>query len=151
MIRNILLAVDDSAPALAAARTGVELAATCGARVRAVTVLTDGRIAEQLARTAGHDDSLATIARQSQTADAVLRHVARLAADADVPCETAKLDGEVAQRILQEADSWPADLVVIGRSDIGKPGQPYIGSHTRHVLEFAEQAVIVVPSRSGGG
>jgi len=144
MIKRILLAVNDSPPGLDAARVAVQLATDLGASLRAVTVVADGTVADQLAAVLNHAAAHAVASRRISAAHAVLRHVARLAADAAVPCETVELDGEVAAGILEQARSWPADLVVLGRSDLPGPGQPYIGSHTGHVIEFAEQPVLVV-------
>ncbi len=141
MISRILVAVDDSPPALAAARYAVELAAAWGATVRAVTVLSDHTLAEHL----GQPDELTH--RRMLGGDAVLRYVVTRAKDAGVHVETALLDGEPARRILEQARGWPADLVVMGRSDLHGTGQPYVGRETRHVLEFADVPVLVVPHR----
>lgn len=149
MMDRILLAVDDSPPALAAARLAVRLAATCGAALRAVTVVADGALDEQLAAGRGDAGRLPVTARRAHTAHSVLRHVTGLAVAAGVSCEGVALDGEVAPCILDQARAWPADLIVVGRSDRSGAGQPYIGSQTRHVLEFAEQPVLVVPYRRG--
>ena len=53
MITRILLAVDDSPGALAAARIAVDLAAHLGARLRVVNVVQDGRLAETLEAASG--------------------------------------------------------------------------------------------------
>ncbi len=141
MISRILVAVDDSPPALAAARYAVELAVGCGATVRAVTVLTDHTLTERL----GQPEEL--IHRRMLGGDAVLRYVVTRAKEGGVAVETVLLDGEPAHRILEQARSWPADLVVMGRSDLRGTGQPYVGRETRHVLEFADVPVLVVPRR----
>jgi nucleotide-binding universal stress UspA family protein len=53
--------------------------------------------------------------------------------------------GSPARRILGEAQAWAADLTVIARSQQRRrTGDPYVGSETAHVLEFAEQPVLVV-------
>jgi hypothetical protein len=44
-----------------------------------------------------------------------------------------------------QARFWPADLVVMGRSDRHGPSSPYLGGVTEHVLEFANCPVLVVP------
>ena len=49
---------------------------------------------------------------------------------------------------LEQSRTWPADLIVLGRSDRPGPGEPYVGAETRRVLEFADRPVLVVP---GGG
>jgi hypothetical protein len=37
-------------------------------------------------------------------------------------------------------------VIVIGRSGGRRSGEPYVGSEVRHVLEFADQPVLVVPA-----
>jgi len=75
----------------------------------------------------------------------VLRRVTEIARGEGLEVETALLDGEVGQAILDDARRWSADLVVMGRSRRGGSGEPYVGAQTRHVLEFADVAVLVVP------
>jgi nucleotide-binding universal stress UspA family protein len=124
MIRRILVAVDDSAPALAAARFAIELAQRLSAELGVVT------IAEP-----GHDPG------------AILRHVADLAQAAGVsPTVTAIRDGDLPfESVLDEARAWNSDLVVMGRSDKRPTGRPYVGSQTEHLLEFTDVPVVVVP------
>jgi nucleotide-binding universal stress UspA family protein len=136
MIRHILLAVEDSPGSLRAARLGIELARASGARVRAVIVVVDHELAGRLG-----DGGR----RLRDTADSVLAYVAGLAADATVPIETVELAGEPAQRVLEQARDWPADLIVIGRCREPGVGRPYVGSQARAILEFAEAPVLVVP------
>jgi hypothetical protein len=120
------------------------------------------------------DDSPASLADQRLVAigGTVLRYVAGPAGRAKTPIEAIRLDGEPAPAILEQARVWSADLIVIGRSGSPGPGKrPYVGSETRHVLEFADVPVLVVlhvdrrcrahsgqrrirsnrPVRSGGG
>ena len=124
MIERILVAIDDSAPSLAAAAFAVELARTLSAELNFVTVTEEGR------------DS-----------DVILRHVTSIARESGVvPTVTAVEDGtHPFDAILAAATAWNADLIVIGRSDIRRTGRPYIGSQTEHVLEFTEIPVVVVP------
>jgi nucleotide-binding universal stress UspA family protein len=139
MIKRILLAVDDSAASLAAAHTAIEIAAATGATLHVLHVLVNDEIAAAL-RAAS-----CTGVPMSTTAESLLAHVARLATDAGVPVHTEHTTGEPARRVFDHARSWPADLVVIGRTDHLGPGQPYIGHHTQHILEFAEWPVLIVP------
>ena len=124
MIERILVAVDDSAPALAAATFAIELAGEVDAELNVVTVTE-----------AGHDP------------DIILRHVAAIAAEAGIGATlTALSDGKHAfESVLAAAHAWHADIVVMGRSDKRPIGRPYVGSQTEHVLEFTEVPVIVVP------
>ena len=131
MIARILLAADDSPAALAAARVCVELAGRCGASVRTVVVRT------------GKTESAG-----KQTTDPVLRYVRRLADPAGVPFDGVVASGAVVPCILEQSQAWDADLIVIGRSDSTGIGRAYVGHHTRHVLEFADRPVVVVPHLS---
>lgn len=179
MIRHVLVAVDDSPAGLAALRLALDLACGWEAKVRAVTVVADHTLAERLRFALRDDDGRGATAgtgrgglaasgssagqvdvvrggndvqrRRVHAAEALLSHVAGLAERGNVPVETALRAGDPAARVLEEAAAWPADLIVLGRSDRSDAGQPYVGSHTRQVLEFAEQPVLVVPASGAGG
>lgn len=123
MMKRILVAVDDSSPAMAAARLAVDLAHEMGAALHVVTVGASG-----------------------QDGAAALRHVAGMAAAAGVVSESTTTDGGHAfEVILDEAQRWGADLIVMGRSDKRRRGLPYVGSQTEHLLEFTPIPVLVVP------
>jgi nucleotide-binding universal stress UspA family protein len=123
MMRRILVAVDDSPPALTAAKLAIDLAKAGGAALHFVTVSEPGHL--------------------SQTA---LRHVANLAEQAGlVPRSTTADGGHPFDVLLGIAEEWRADLIVMGRSDKRRPGVPYIGSQTEHLLEFTSIPVLVVP------
>lgn len=126
-MERILVAVDDSVEALAAARVAATVAAAWKARLRIVTVVMDGRIDE---------------------AKRLVEHVARELQAAGVPqsaIETVVENGEPFQRILEAARTWPAELIVMGVSRPDNLRSPYVGSQTEHVLEFAACPVLVVP------
>lgn len=124
MLSRIFVAVDDSAPALAAAAFAIELARTPGTELQVATVIEPG-----------------------QDPDAVLQHVARLATAGRASATfTALHDGaHPFEALLQAAHAWRADLIVMGRSDLRRPGGPYVGSQTEHLLEFTDIPVLVVP------
>ncbi len=126
-MKRILVAVDDSPPALAAARLAIELGRAPSTKLNFVTVTE-----------VDHDPEV------------ILNHIASLAADAGLtPTLTAVHDGEHPfEMLLDVARGWGADLVVMGRSDKRRPGAPYVGSQTEHLLEFTDIPVLVVPDRS---
>ena len=126
MIRRILVAVEDAAPALAAARFAIDLATSLDAELGLVTVVVDDRDPRP-----------------------ILRHVTAMAVAADVtPAVEITQEGRTAfQAILDAATTWGADVIVIGRSARRPSGRPYVGSQTEHVLEFSEIPVVVVPGR----
>lgn len=123
MIERILVAVDDSAPALAAARFAADLARTLSAELNFVTIVEPGR-----------------------DPDVILQHVATLARDAQVDALlTAVCGHHPFETLLAAASDWGADVVVMGRSDKRPTGRPYVGSQTEHLLEFSDIPVVVVP------
>ena len=123
MTIRALVAIDDSTPALAAAALAIELATGQPFEINFTTVSEPG-----------------------SNADAILGHVANLAAKAGVSATlTTTDDGKPFEAILATAARWNADVIIIGRSDIRRPGQPYVGSQTEHLLEFTRLPVVVVP------
>jgi nucleotide-binding universal stress UspA family protein len=141
MIERILLAVDDSQASLAAARLAAGLAAALGARLRVVHVAVDHELGEALRRASERPHAGA---RAVQGQHALLTRVCALAADAGVEAAGEVLTGPAATALLADARTSEADLLVIGRSTRAST-DPYVGSHARHVLEFAEVPVLVVP------
>lgn len=138
MIERILVAVNDSPAGLAAFRAAMDLAGRYAASVRVLHVLGEG---------AASPVPLVAAAR-GRDPGALMRHVTALADKAGLPIEAIELHGEPAHRILEQARSWSADLVVIGRSGHAGVGGPWVGRETRMVLEFANQPVLVVPWNS---
>jgi nucleotide-binding universal stress UspA family protein len=126
MMNRMLVAIDDSAPALAAAKLAIALAQTRPTALNFVTVVEPGT-----------------------NANSILNHVATLAADAGIAATTTALDGRQAfEALLAAANEWRADVIIMGRSDVRRPGQAYVGSQTEHLLEFTDIPVLVVPEPS---
>jgi nucleotide-binding universal stress UspA family protein len=127
VIGRVLVAVDDTAPALAAARFAIELAGSLGATVDIVTVVEPTR-----------DPSV------------ILGHVEAMAKRAGVPATVTSVeDGRPYESLLAAAATSGSDLIVMGRTNRRASGRPYVGSQTEHVLEFAEVPVVVVPDSEG--
>jgi nucleotide-binding universal stress UspA family protein len=126
VISRIVLAVDDSPPSLAAARLAIDLARGWNAEITAVFVSDD--------RPPG---------------DALLGFVQAMANDANVRLTTIEASGQPFEVVLDEARRRDADLIVMGRSDRRRPGSPYVGTQTEHVLEFTDRPVLVVPPDGG--
>ena len=145
--QRILVAVDDSPAALAAVQVAVGIATRTGARVRFVNVVSDGLLVTGLSTL---DRAGALDERRGASAASLLHHVRARAESAGVQAETVRLEGDPAPNLLAQARGWHADLVVVGRSDVRGSGRPYVGTVTRHVLEFSECPVLVVPRPSAG-
>ncbi|CAL8978216.1 hypothetical protein CELL_02773 [Cellulomonas sp. T2.31MG-18] len=142
MIERILVAIDDTADSLAAARLAIELATALHAELRAVHVEVDHGLPKVVQAASGEPGAGARLA---EAGVAMLHRVSALAAAARLELQTQVLTGEIAPAILHDARQWRADLVVLGKSSRSASGEPYIGARSRHVLEFADQPVVIVP------
>ena len=136
MITRVLLAVGDSADSFAAARLAIEMARAGGIVLRAVHVSADGALDEAL-RSASSRPGIG--ARRGRAEAAVLDRIGHLARQAGVDLETDLLTGDVGRAVLDAARTWSADLVIVGKSARSASGEPYVGTVTRHILEFCEQ------------
>jgi nucleotide-binding universal stress UspA family protein len=142
MIERILLAVDDTLGSVAAARVAIELARALRAQLRVVHVDTDHALARIVEATGGRPRA---DARRTEAGAAVLARFTAVAAESGVDAQAQMLSGDVAAVILDHARTWPADLIVLGRPARSASGEPYIGTLSRHILEFAERPVLLVP------
>lgn len=139
---RILVAVDDSPASLAGVHLALELARHLDASVRFVHVLADGEVLRAL-RALHHDGTL--VERRERGVELLLGHVEVEAQRAGVPSVGVSLEGEPGQVLLAETRAWQADLLVVGRADVGRPGTAYVGEVARQLLEFSELPVLVVP------
>jgi len=145
---QLLVAVDDSPIGLDTGNVAVQVASFLRARMLVLHV----------AATIGAPESLLTgAARRSTgrgtarvgTASAVglLEHIAGLARLEGLEVTTETTAGDPGHRILERARRWPADVIVLGRSEREGDGPHHVGTQTKHVLRFALQPVLVVPRR----
>jgi nucleotide-binding universal stress UspA family protein len=144
-VERVLIAVDNSIESLEAARTGAHIAAGWGARVRVINVIADGPINAAIEEAGGPGSR----ARRRQEAQQLLDHVVNEVRSSGVAGERVDAvirEGQPFRRILEEANAWPAGLIVMTVSDRTGLRPAYIGSETEHVVEFAECPVLVVPA-----
>jgi nucleotide-binding universal stress UspA family protein len=139
---RILVAVDDSPAALEGVRLAVDLARHTGAQLRFVHVMGDGELLRALGKV-HHDGTV--IERRAREAKLLLRHVEAAAERAGVSAAGVSLEGQPGRVLLDEARDWRADLLVVGRADVARPGTAYVGEVARQLLEFSDLPILVVP------
>jgi nucleotide-binding universal stress UspA family protein len=139
----VLVAVNDSEPAFAAARVAVEYAAALAGRVHVISVVEPFERAHHTYAA----DADAHRRTQEAGAAAACRYTSALADRAGVPAVCVIREGAVAAQVVAEAEASGAALVVLAR--VSRPGQTLrtLGSQTLLVLEFAPVPVLVVPTQ----
>jgi nucleotide-binding universal stress UspA family protein len=145
-VERVLIAVDNSIESLEAARTGAGIAAGWGSLVRVINVIADGSIKAAIEEAGGPGSHARRCHESQQLLDHVVNEV-RSAGVAGERVDAVAREGQPFRRILEEAQTWHAGLIVMTVSDRTGLRSAYVGSETEHVLEFAECPVLVVPAR----
>jgi nucleotide-binding universal stress UspA family protein len=150
-----ILVGDDGSASAAMARAALRrLTALHGGRVRILSVADidpvwrvspEGATAEQILDPADAYDSGMAAVREEHEGIAA-RAAMRLRAEG-LEAESAVVDGNPAQKLVEAAAEWGADLLVIGTR--GRTGfrRLLLGSVARSVLQHAPCSVLVVPKR----
>ena len=141
-MKKILVGVDGSQEAGAAARKAAELAKALGARLTLVYVAPQHPT-----------HSAETSAAELQHADVVERsYVPALLLQAEEECrtpgvtaDTTSMTGRAAETIAELAVSGEYDLVVVGHRGRGAVKRALLGSVTDRLLQICPRPVLVVP------
>jgi nucleotide-binding universal stress UspA family protein len=144
MYSKVLLPIDlqDTTLAKSGIDTALRVVGKSGGAIRFINVLpmTPVMLAEfvppdfDLQQQKSSEEALATIARETGLAPDRVSSVVR--------------QGGVYQEILEEAQAWGADLIIMSskRSGKGAMRSYFLGSHTGHVVRYANCSVLVVRS-----
>jgi nucleotide-binding universal stress UspA family protein len=146
--RRVLAAVDGSVASLKAGRLAIALAATWGAAVRLIAVADEPDTAGP---GPGEGRSGSGLEERRTQLRNVLEYVRREHDDVQVVVDVVLRERPGAQPyelILEEAERWRADLLVVGRRGHRGLGRALLGSQAEHVLEFAGLPVVVVPEKT---
>jgi nucleotide-binding universal stress UspA family protein len=147
MTHRMLVTVDDTTESLGAAATAARLSVDLHAEVRLLTVIEDDLVGEELDRATGPQ----ALERRRQAATNLLEFVRRRICAEGVELSRVEVKlaiGEPFHLILDEARSWPADMIVMAVSDERRIRSNYVGSVTEQVIEFSACPVLVVPAAS---
>jgi len=143
MYEHILIPVDGSDEATAAARRGLALAKDFDATAEAVYVVQQR--ARRLTRT-DHESS-----RLRERGESVLAEIESLAADVGHPVTTELLKGKPSVQIDEYARETDAGLIVLGRQGLTGLGKRVLGGVTEQVLHRASVPVLVVSDAAQTG
>jgi nucleotide-binding universal stress UspA family protein len=146
---TILITMDGSPAAKAAANTSLEIAKSHGMKVRGVYVVDETLVLDTYADYAAElgrkvqAESRAELARWfDEHGNQALEWVCDRSAAEGVPCTTEVLFGGVPELILKEASQ--ASLVSLGRRGNGNPSDPdHLGRNFKAVAHHCHQAMLV--------
>jgi nucleotide-binding universal stress UspA family protein len=138
---RVLVATDGSASAADAIGFAVDFASARDAEVTFVHVVPT----VEFVPTTGGDDFGGALRHEPTAADhALLREAAAVASQHGVTASTTLLGGSTAEAIVAHAESYGADLIVIGSRGHGALSSALLGSVALGVLHTAKQPVIVI-------
>ena len=138
--KRILIAVDDSVFAAHAAQAGVDLATQLGAELAFITVVNTALLRGIPDSGIPADQWLAAAQREARN---LLNAFVSRAAATPPPLEFAET-GKPAEKIVEAAKNWPADLVVMGTHGRNAVSNILLGSVAQGVLRHAPCPVMVI-------
>lgn len=143
---KILIAVDNSTCSEKAAKTGYEMARTFGAAVALVNII------EPMPATINQDLTLApvfldTYDNTEENSHELLKEIEKRFGDGIATTYLSVVDS-AAHGIINQAEEWAADLIVIGT--YGRTGLYHflMGSVAEHVARKAACPVLIIPNKS---
>jgi len=142
---KILIAVEDSSHSLEAAKAGIQLALKVNGEVAVMSVI-------NIAVTISSPDVVPTpieiINLQRDEAHEVLEKVKKLY-PGNLPVTEFVPEGDPREEIIDVAEKWGADIIVLGTH--GRTGLTHLlmGSTAEHVVRHSKVPVLVVPLKKG--
>jgi nucleotide-binding universal stress UspA family protein len=144
-IRSILVAddmLDVSQPALEEA---IQMAKLSGAKLSIVTVV--AMISPSFGVPVPMGDSYVALLEDAKKRLTALK--ARIVSEGVPEVETALLEGDAVDRVVEYAEKHRPDLIVVGSRGLSTTGRFLLGSVSDGILHHAHCSVLVVKSTSG--
>lgn len=144
MYQRILVPVDGSATATRGLDEAMRLARLTGASLRLVHVVDELAVALSSAQGAYVGD---LYTRLREGGEAVLKEAQARVEAAGLRAETVLHDtfqGRICDLVVQEAQQWPADVIVIGTHGRRGVGRVMMGSDAEQILRAAPVPVLLV-------
>jgi nucleotide-binding universal stress UspA family protein len=146
MFKRILVAVDASPTGERALQTAIGLAAASQARLRIVHAVDTANVNFGTAELPGRPDMAESLVRNGQD---ILRGAEAAAAAAGIAFESGllridTLDQRIAEAVAHEAETWPADLIVVGTHGRRGLSRLFLGSVAEGIARVATRPVLLV-------
>ncbi|MFL6007038.1 MAG: universal stress protein [Gaiellaceae bacterium] len=141
-MRLIVVGVDGSPAAKAAACEAIELAAATGASLTVVAAYTTPSVRPGPFFTVPPQEPADAAAREAAADVLALAEAAGVDATAEV------IEGSAASEILHVSELREADLIVVGSRGLGALSSAFVGSVSRGLLSHAHIPVLVVKDRT---
>jgi nucleotide-binding universal stress UspA family protein len=141
---KILLAVDDSKFSEAALKTVTSQYRPQGTQVRVLHVLQPIAFSAPPQMSPGYAPELQD---QGKEAEKLLQRAAQTLLGAGFQVDTEIAKGDVRERILDVAQNWHADMIVLGSHGRGGVGRFLLGSVAESVARHAPCSVEIVRTR----
>jgi nucleotide-binding universal stress UspA family protein len=145
MYQRILVPVDGSPTSRSGLNEALRLAKATGARLRLLHVVDEMMFVTSIPEFTAYTADLARVLKEGGAE--ILKNALAQAQAAGVPAETQLVDsgtGRVADVIVAEAKTWPADLIVIGTHGRRGLRRLTLGSDAEEVVRSASAPVLLV-------
>jgi len=147
MYEKILVPIDGSDTAGLGLAEAIKLAKAQAGRIRLIHVLD---VLPALAPPVGAAGADVVIAQMRGGGESILKDAEASARNAGVPADSKLIEetgGQAGEHILQEAASWPADLIVCGTHGRRGIRRLVLGSDAEYIVRRSSVPVLLVPSR----
>ena len=153
MYRKIMVAVDGSATSNKALVAATEMANYSGGRavLRLIHVLDEMAYFTGVDPYGGQSGELIKIMRE--TGEKILADALAIVQAAGIEADTVLIDkfGEhLGDTVAAEAQSWKADLIVVGTHGRRRVGRMFLGSGAEQIIRLAPVPVLVIRTPDGG-
>ena len=147
MYKHILVAVNESAAAKKALAEAIKLASGQNAQVRLINVVDQSLGSYGEHGWLSNAKTNADLNSIQEAAVKILEEAAQFCREAGVEAQTAMpktVDTAVADKILEEAEHWPADLIVMGTHGRSGVQRLLLGSVATAVVQGTRTPVMLV-------
>jgi len=147
MYEKIVVPIDGSDTAALGLAEAIKLAKDRAGRIRLIHVLD---VLPALSPPVGAAGADVVIAQMRAGGESILKDAETTTRNAGVQVESKLIEetgGQAGEHILQEATSWPADLIVCGTHGRRGIRRLVLGSDAEYIVRRSPVPVLLVPSR----